>query len=245
MTARTGLSARRALHIDHVASVVPLAVAVVMLMLVFWGQPALLTVFEVLLVIVAPLLALYLRGGWPVRSVTAGVLVIAPVWYLTYAPIHELSHALGAVVAGGQVTEIKLIPSFWEGTFAVAWVHTTGLDQPWQQLAMTGGPYLLDAAAVLAGWLVMTRHPSRRALFMGLLFMLLVLRPAFDLVCETVGFATGYRGDLWHLQLNLGTPVLWSLLGASIVLCEVVVAVVLRQNGDGVGSRSHSGRRLT
>ncbi len=235
MTAVTGLSVRRALSLDHIASVVPLAVAVVVLSLVFWGQPALLTVLEVLPVIVVPLLALYLRGGWPIRTVTACVFVIAPVWYLAYAPIHELSHALGAVVAGGHVTEIKLIPNFWEGTFAVAWVHTTGLDQPWQQLAMTGGPYLLDVATLLVGWLVLTGHPSRRALVTGLLFMLLVLRPAFDLVCETVGFATGYRGDLWHLQLHLGTAGLWSLLGISIVLCAVVVAVVLRQYGDGAG----------
>ena len=98
----------------------------------------LLTTFEILLTIVTPLLALYLRGGWPSRTVAGCMVCIAVVWYLTYAPIHELSHGAATLLAGGRVLEVKLIPSFWEGTFAVAWVTTAGLDQPWQQLAMGG-----------------------------------------------------------------------------------------------------------
>jgi hypothetical protein len=190
-----------------------------------------LTTFEILLTIVAPLFALYLRGRWPLRTVTACLCAIPVVWYLTYAPIHELSHALGTTLVGGRVVEVKLIPSFWEGTFAVAWVTTAGLDQPWQQLAMGGAPYVVDVACVVVGLAVLRRRPFKSAPVVGLLFMLLCLRPAFDLVCETVGFAGGFEGDLWHVELIVGSAALWSFLVASLALCLLSVVVILRRYG--------------
>lgn len=187
----------------------------------------LLTTFEILLTIVTPLLALYLRGRWPLGAVTACLFGIAAVWYLTYAPIHELSHALGTILVGGRVVDIKLIPSFWEGTFAVAWVRTEGLGQSWP--VMTGAPYVIDVAFVVAGLVVLRRRLSRSALVVGLLFMLLCLRPTFDLVCETVGFVGGFHGDLWHLHLAVGSAALWAFLLASFALCLLSVVVVLRR----------------
>ncbi len=190
-----------------------------------------LTTLEILLTIVMPLLALYLRGRWTLRTVTACLCGIPLVWYLTYAPIHELSHALGTVLVGGRVVDIKLIPSFWEGTFAVAWVRSVGLDQSWQQLVSTGAPYVIDVACVVASLAVLGRRLSRNALVVGLLLMLVCLRPTFDLVCETVGFVGGFHGDLWHLQLIIGSAALWSFLLVSLALGLLSVVVTLRRYG--------------
>ncbi len=210
----------------------------------------LLTTFEILLIIVTPLLVLYLRGQWPLRTVTACLCCIAVLWYLTYAPIHELSHALGTTLVGGKIVDIKLIPSFWEGQFAVAWVTSVGLvDRSWQQLVMTGAPYVIDVAFVVASLVVLRRPPSRSALVVGLLFMLLCLRPTFDLVCETVGFVGGFHGDLWHMELVIGSAALWSFLLVSLALCLLSIVVILRRYGgfpepaSGPGSgpgRSHN-----
>ena len=210
----------------------------------------LLTTFEILLIIVTPLLVLYLRGRWPMRTITACLCCIAVLWYLTYAPIHELSHALGTTLVGGKIVDIKLIPSFWEGQFAVAWVTSVGLvDRSWQQLVMTGAPYVIDVAFVVASLVVLRRPPSRSALVVGLLFMLLCLRPTFDLVCETVGFVGGFHGDLWHMELVIGSAALWSFLLVSLALCLLSIVVILRRYGgfpepaSGPGSgpgRSHN-----
>ena len=210
----------------------------------------LLTTFEILLIIVTPLLVLYLRGQWPLRTVTACLCCIAVLWYLTYAPIHELSHALGTTLVGGKIVDIKLIPSFWEGQFAVAWVTSVGLvDRSWQQLVMTGAPYVIDVAFVVASLVVLRRRLSRNALVVGLLFMLLCLRPTFDLVCETVGFVGGFHGDLWHMELVIGSAALWSFLLVSLALCLLSIVVILRRYGgfpepaSGPGSgpgRSHN-----
>ena len=191
-------------------------------------DPLLIT-FEILLTIVTPLIALYLRGRWPLRTITACLCAIPVVWYLTYAPLHELSHAFGTILVGGKVVDVKLIPSFWEGTFAVGWVKSVGLDQSWQQLAMTGAPYVIDVACVVASLAVLRRRLSRNALVVGLLVMLMCLRPTFDLVCETVGFAGGARADLWHVQLIVGSAALWSFLLVALALCLLSVVVMLRR----------------
>jgi hypothetical protein len=172
-------------------------------------------------VIVAPLLILYLMGRWPMRTVVPCLLVLPLLWYLTYSPIHELSHVLGAYLAGGSVSELKLIPSFWKGEFGRAWITPQGLREPWQQLVMTGAPYFLDGLSLAAGYFALHRMRALRPLALGAAFMLLCLRPAFDVVCETVAFALGGKGDLHHLATSTGYPMLWLsmavLLGFSLL----------------------------
>ena len=89
--------------------------------------------FEILLFLVMPLLVLYIKGNWPLRKFILPLVVIPILWYLTYAPLHELSHAAGIYLVGGKVTVWKLIPRFWLGEFARAWVIPSGITQSWQQ----------------------------------------------------------------------------------------------------------------
>ena len=172
---------------------------------------------ETLVVLVAPLLILYQMRRWPQRIVIPCMVLIPVLWYLTYAPIHELSHVLGAYLAGGSVTEIKLIPSFWKGEFAGAWITPQGLRQPWQQLVMTSAPYVLDGLSLVVGFFALGRgRLMDRPFALGVAFMLLCLRPAFDVLCETVAFALGAKADLYHIALAIGTPMLW--LSSAILL---------------------------
>ncbi len=183
----------------------------------------LLVTLEILVVVVAPLLILYLAGRWPLRVVIPCLLAIPVLWYLTYAPIHELSHVLGTYVVGGTVTEVKLIPSFWHGEFGRAWITPQGLQARWQQLAMTGAPYLLDGLSVAVGFFALRRGRLRHPFALGVALMLLCLRPAFDVICEAVAFALGGRGDLYHLAQVTGYPAVWA--GMLVVAGSSVVAV--------------------
>ena len=156
-------------------------------------QSGLLTLVQILLVVVTPLIVLYLRGNWRLRDITACLCLIPVLWYLTYAPIHEWSHVVGTYLAGGSVTDYKLIPRFWAGEFGGAWITPAGLTHPWQKLAMSSAPYVADLASIAAGMSVLRRRASRNAWVVGLVFMLLCLRPAFDFVCESVGLLNGFR----------------------------------------------------
>jgi hypothetical protein len=193
----------------------------------------LLVTLEILIVIVAPLLTLYLTGSWPMRIVIPCLLVIPILWYVTYAPIHELGHVLGTYLVGGTVTEVKLIPSFWHGEFGRAWITPQGLQARWQQLVMTGAPYILDGLSVAIGFLVLRGKLLRRPFVLGVALMLLCLRPAFDVVCETVAFALGGRGDLYHIAQVTGYPVVWLTIVLLMGFSVFAVARVLVSSASG------------
>jgi hypothetical protein len=181
-------------------------------------QNYLLYTCETLLVVVMPLLALYIQGKWPLRTVIPPLVIIPVLWYFTYAPLHELSHAAGLDLVGGKVVGYRLIPRFWLGEFARAWITPSGITQSWQQLTMTAFPYLLDIVCFVAATFVFRRDFSRNPFLIGLAFMLLCLRPAFDFVCEPIAFLSGDRGDFYAIQQIVGPFAIWSFILISIGL---------------------------
>lgn len=187
----------------------------------------LLITFEIILTVVAPLLVLYLRGTWKRQTMEACMSTIPVLWYFVYAPIHELSHLLGAYLVGAQIVEVKLIPRFWAGEFAGAWIKSVGFTSEWRQLIMTISPYFLDLLSIAVGVYVLKRKLTRNAFLIGFLFMLLCLRPAFDFVGETIGFATGFRGDLFHIALTVGDFATWTFLALSIASSIYAIIVVI------------------
>ncbi len=184
---------------------------------------------EVLLTVVAPLLVLYLRGPWRLRTAVVGATTIPVLWYPVYAPVHELAHAGMTLAVGGTVSGMRLIPPFWTGELARAWITPHGLTAAWQQLAMTAAPYLLDVAGAIAGAALLRRGLIRRPFAVGFLFMLLCLRPAFDLTCEIVAFLGGFRGDLWHIRAIVGPAATWAFLAGAVAVTVLAAAVVLRR----------------
>jgi hypothetical protein len=181
-------------------------------------QNYLLSTCEILLVVVMPLLVLYLKGKWPLRKVIPCLVVIPILWYFTYAPLHELSHAAGIYLVGGKVIVYKLIPRFWLGEFARAWVIPSGITQSWQQLAMSAFPYILDIVCFVVALFVFRRGFSKNPFFIGLAFMLLCLRPACDFVFEPFAFLSGDRGDFYAIQQIVGPFAIWSFILISIGL---------------------------
>ena len=190
-------------------------------------QNYLLSTCEILLVLVMPLLVLYLKGNWPLRKVIPALVIIPILWYFTYAPLHELSHAAGIYLLGGKVVEYKLIPRFWLGEFGGAWVIRSGITQSWQQLTMTAFPYLLDIVCFVVALFVFRRDFARNPFLIGLAFMLLCLRPAMDFVFEPIGFLSGFRGDLYHIQQIVGPFAIWSFILISIGLAAYSISSTL------------------
>ena len=188
-----------------------------------------LIIFEIVLAVVTPLLVLYLKGNWPLRTTITCLLSIPVLWYLTYSPLHELSHAAAVYLVGGKVTYMKLIPSFWLGEFGRAWITPSGITQSWQQLIMTAAPYILDIACVAVGMVVLRRDFSENPLVVGSFFMLLCLRPAFDFVCETIAFLSGDRGDFFHLEEIIGRLITCSFLLIAIGLSLISIVSVLKR----------------
>ena len=182
---------------------------------------------EILLVVVMPLLVLYLKGNWPLRKVIPPLVIIAILWYFTYVPLHELSHAAALYLVGGKAIEYKLIPRFWLGEFSGGWVTPSGITQSWQQLTFSAFPYLLDVVCFVVAIFVFRRDFSRNPFFMGLAFMLLCLRPAFDFVCEPIAFLSGDKGDFYAIQQIVGPFAIWSFILISIGLAVYSISSTL------------------
>jgi hypothetical protein len=192
-------------------------------------QNYILITIEILVIIDIPLILLYLRGKWPLKTIVICLLVIPIMWYLTYAPLHELSHIWGTYLVGGQVVNYKLIPSFWVGEFAVAWITPIGLNHPWQNLVMLSAPYLFDLVSIIAGAVVLQRNLSKNAFWVGFIFMILCLRPTFDLASETISFYNGSMADLFHIQQIVGCVILSSFLLLSLGLSLFLLYTILKR----------------
>jgi hypothetical protein len=177
-----------------------------------------------------PLLVLYLKGNWPLRKVIPPLVVIPILWYFTYAPLHELSHAAGIYLVGGKAIDYKLIPSFWLGEFSGGWVTHSGITQSWQQLTMSAFPYLLDFVSLVVAIFVFRRDFSRNPFLIGLAFMLLCLRPAIDFVFESIGFLSGWRGDIWYMQQIAGPFAVWSFILISSGLAVYSISSTLSRS---------------
>ena len=182
---------------------------------------------EILLVVVMPLLVFYTKGNWPLRKVILPLVIIPVLWYFTYAPLHELSHAAGLYLVGGKVIDYKLIPRFWLGEFAGAWITPSGVTQIWQQLTFTGFPYILDIVCFVAALFVFRQGFSRKPFLIGLAFMLLCLRPACDFVFEPIALLSGYRYDLYHILQIVGPFATWSFILISIGLAVYSIVSTL------------------
>jgi hypothetical protein len=153
--------------------------------------------------------------------------VIPILWYFTYAPIHELSHAAGVYLVGGKVIGYKLIPRFWLGEFAGAWITPSVITQLWQQLTMTSFPYMLDVVCFIVALFVFRRGSSRNPFLIGLAFMLLCLRPACDFVFEPIALLSGFRFDLYHIQQIVGPFATWSFILIAIGLAVYSISSTL------------------
>jgi hypothetical protein len=190
-------------------------------------QNYLLYTCEILLVVVMPLLVLYIKGNWPLRKVIPPLVVIPILWYFTYAPLHELSHAAGIYLVGGKVIVWKLIPRFWLGEFARAWLIPSGITQSWRQLTMSVSPYMLDVVCFIVAIIVFRRRSPGDPFLIGLAFMLLCLRPACDFVFEPIAFLSGDRGDFYAIQQIIGPFSVWSFILISIGLAAYSVSSTL------------------
>ncbi len=130
---------------------------------------------EILFTIVLPLLILYLKSNWPLRTVVFSLVCLPLLWYLTYALIHELSHLAGIYLVAGTVTDYKLMPHFWTGEFGQAWITTSGVPYDWHQVIMTSAPYMVDLLCLLACTRILRPHVLRRPFLVGLAFLFLCL----------------------------------------------------------------------
>jgi len=140
-----------------------------------------LSTVEIALVLIVPLILFYQRSTWRVKGYWKTVVLLYALWFATYAFFHELSHLIGASMAGCHIIDYRLIPRFWLGDFYDAWVKATW-DSGYKGFISTMAPYLRDVALSILGLFLIKKVGEARRFVAGLLLVSCVLSPIYDVV---------------------------------------------------------------
>jgi len=175
---------------------------------------------EILVIIVLPLLLFYLRSKWLQKEIVINAIVLPLLWYLFYAPIHELSHMLGCVVVGSDINDYRLFAHFWEGSFGFAYVNVKGgLGINMSSLIILIMPYVIDFLSLIIGYYILTHYKIKNSFLNGLIFLFLCARPAYDLIDNYIGIIYN------HSDFILVTKIIGKLITYSFGIITVGFAI--------------------
>ncbi len=171
--------------------------------------------FATLMLLVVLPLAIFISRSRPKVNIALYWLVLYPAWYLSTTVFHEGAHLLAATVLGVQVKAVRLIPHFWRGDFADAYVNT-GPWTPFQAAVVSTAPYWSGVAWVACGLLILRRLRGTPLLLASLVLTVFCLRPLADLVNNYFGVVVFRFGDFRYAAGALGYP-LMHLLALSLL----------------------------
>ena len=177
---------------------------------------------EIIVLIIIPLLVLYLRSTWANKEIYVNVIVLPLIWYLFYAPIHELGHMLGCIVVGADITDYRLFAHFWEGSFGFAYVDVKGgLDVNMNSFIILILPYVLDLISILIGYFLLTKYKIKNSFLFGLVFLIFSVRPLYDLVDNFIGYFFN------HSDFVLASQIVGNLIIFTFVIVSVIIGITL------------------
>ena len=186
-------------------------------------------VIEILVLIIFPLLVLYLRSNWVSKEIYINVIILPLIWYLFYAPIHELSHILGCIIVGADITDYRLFAHFWEGSFGFAYVDVKGgLGVNMNSLIILISPYILDFISIIVGYCILTRFKIINSYLFGLTFLIFCLRPLYDIVDNYIGIFYNHS-DLVLTGQIIGKLITYSYGFITMIIGIIVAFVILNK----------------
>jgi len=178
---------------------------------------------ELALLIVFPLIVFYQKVDSTLKIKIVSIIGLYIIWFLSYAFLHELSHLFGSWIMGTSISDYQLIPQFWKGDFKTAYVnsHFENLSQASVSLIM---PYLRDIFFLFIGFWIFKRNIIKKILFRGLVIMLFILSPFYDIINNYSGYLIMSFGDFKELSNAIGF-FYTNLLGAIFVATSVYIAL--------------------
>jgi len=197
-------------------------------------------IIEILVLVVLPLLVFYLRSSWPKKEVNINVIILPLIWYVFYAPLHELGHILGCFIVGAEIKDYQLFAHFWEGSFGFAYVDVQGgLDVNMNSLIILISPYILDFISIIIGYYILTRYKIKNSFLLGLTFLIFCLRPLYDIVDNYIGIFYNHS-DLVLTSKIVGEYITYSygIISVTISLIAIILLLIKYENYPKVETQS-------
>lgn len=179
------------------------------------------TTIELALLIVLPLIIFYKRKNKNPRSYILYVVLLYLIWFLTYSLLHELSHVIGSWITGTKIEDYQFIPRFWKGDFKTGYVHSV-FTNGFQNFISNISPYFRDLIFMFIGYFVLNRKKINNSFVTGLVIILFVLSPLFDVFNNYFGFVIGVHTDFNNIEVTIGS--FWThVIGLFLTLTGILI----------------------
>jgi hypothetical protein len=167
-------------------------------------MPDLVSMLEVALLMILPLILFWRRSDLPKRQQITGIAALYAIWFLSYAPLHEAFHLLGSWLTGTRIAGYRLVPPFWKGDFSTAFVDSR-FENATQAVVSVLMPYLRDIVLLLLSLWAVKRERIGSQFLKGLILVLGILSPLFDIINNYSGYIFQARGDFRELSKWIGS----------------------------------------
>jgi len=158
-----------------------------------------LSVLEIAFLIMLPLVLFYQRSGWTIKEYAPSIVIIYLIWYLTYALFHELSHMFGVWIFDKTIFEFQLIPRFWIGEFGTGYIKYDYKSDT-KDFIIILLPYARDIILLTIGYFVIIKIEFKKPFLIGLILVMFILSPLFDIVNNYSAYLLGSMNDFNALR---------------------------------------------
>lgn len=181
------------------------------------------TTIEIALLVVLPLIWFYKQSNWSAKSYIYLIPILYLVWYFTYGLLHELAHLAGVLALGKQVIDYQLIPHFWDGDYGSGFVKYDFRGE-YKDFIIVALPYIRDVLFVALGYYLIKRKVTNHKFLVGLILIILVFSPLFDITNNYLGFVMGYRND-FNAMAVASNIVVSHLIGAVFMFFSAFISI--------------------
>ena len=150
-----------------------------------------------------PLIIFYQIINKSLKSYILYVVILYLIWFATYSVLHELCHIFGSWITGAKIKDYQLIPRFLKGDYKTGYVNSV-FENGFQSFISQIFPYFRDLIFLFIGYIVLKRKKITNTFLTGLVLILFVLSPLYDVFNNYFAFVLGAKNDFSAIKGTIG-----------------------------------------
>jgi hypothetical protein len=177
---------------------------------------------EIALLLLLPLIVFYKRSAWNYKAYILIIPALYLIWYLTYGFLHEFSHMIAIWISGKEIFSWQMVPHFWKGDFGGGYVKYDFRGDP-VDLFIIILPYVRDIVFLVIGYVSLKRKSIQHPFPAGLIMVLLVCSPLYDISNNYLAYILGSLNDFNAIKVSTNC---WTAdsIGLSFMMAALFLA---------------------